>query len=91
MGALPALRSLSLAHCTGIRRLPEAIGELHELAVVNLEGCIGITSLPVSFSTMACLRTLYVHHTHSLDEAALKHLPASVQIVRDSAPRPSDT
>ena len=31
LGALPALRSLSLAHCTAIRQLPEAIGELHEL------------------------------------------------------------
>ena len=85
LGALSAVKVLNLSHCTSVRSLPEVmLRELHELKVLVLDGCVGLRELPKALGSAAGLRELYVHHCHGLDDAALKALPASCEVFRDT-------
>ena len=64
----------------------EAIVQLAELAVINLEGCVGFAALPASAAKMVCLRELNLINCHALDEESLEALPKVVNsMLRDNA------
>ena len=46
----------------GMKALPSALGALHSLQTLNLDGCIGLTTIPPSYASMSGLKTLHVTH-----------------------------
>ena len=72
-----------------MKSLPESISELQELQVLKLDGCIGLTTLPQSFSVMTGLKQLHLTHCQKLlsNAEALAILPSSVQIVSEAKAR----
>jgi len=59
-GALPAMRTVVLANCTKLQRLPPALARLPHLEVLVLSACFALRELP-DLSAAASLRHLDVH------------------------------
>ena len=86
LGSLSALQTLDLSYCTHLRELPEALGELHELKDLIVEGNVGLKSLPKAIFGLGGLRRLYVCQCHGLDDSIFKELPATCSVIREKRP-----
>ena len=65
-----------------LRRGEMALGELLELQVILLDGCVQLKFLPGTMSRLASLKTLSVINCHLLAEDATGHLSSGCKIVR---------
>ena len=58
LGALAAVRTLVLAACTSLRRLPASIGKLSRLHTLVLTDCQALEEWPASMVELTSLRFL---------------------------------
>lgn len=72
--SLKSLRYLGLQGVFEIKKLPDNIGELSELIILDLHACHNLESLPLSIGNLTNLTYLDCSDCHSLD-----HIPNGVQ------------
>jgi len=69
-----------------MKALPSSLSALASLQTLNLDGCIGLTTIPPSYAAMSGLKTLHATHCQRLlgNAEALAVLPATVTVVTES-------
>lgn len=65
----PKLKKLNLSHNTQLKNLPDSVGTLTCLIYLNLNFCLSLVSLPLTFGKLKQLKTFYLLHV------PLFHLP----------------
>ncbi|KAL7619171.1 hypothetical protein Lser_V15G03628 [Lactuca serriola] len=70
IGSLKHLRYLNFSY-SGIRCLPEQVGDLYNLQSLLLQNCFMLSSLPVSFAKLINLRHLDISDTPKLNKMPL--------------------
>ncbi|KAJ4976771.1 hypothetical protein NE237_001877 [Protea cynaroides] len=61
---LSKLKHLILENCYSLKRLPDGLELLENLAVLNVMGCSKLTKLPKSMGRMRCLHSLHLLKTN---------------------------
>jgi hypothetical protein len=67
-----ALRVLTMSCCSGLKELPEALGRLQNLSLLDASNCLQLKTLPASFGDLVALQELDFSGCSKLTE-----LPAS--------------